>query len=246
MKQNELVTTINVKRAMNMINYLMKRPKTEMDGMGLISGVPGVGKTRFAKQFAIQYDFVYIRLQDTMTAKSMLTRLHIQLKEKYNVASKTKGSANELLNMCISIINSIEEDVIILIDESDYAFAKKRILNTLRDINDDTTAIIILCGMENSRKELLKADPYYFDRFPSFIEFNRLSVKDIHSVVCEISDFKIENDVTKLIHQRTKGALRPVIQMLYAIETYAKNKQKTTITYEDAREILNESAAAKD
>jgi len=45
MKQGVLVKTQNVIAADKCIEYLLKRPKLEMVGLGLLYGRPGLGKT---------------------------------------------------------------------------------------------------------------------------------------------------------------------------------------------------------
>lgn len=52
MKPNKLVQIKNVIRADACIQFLMNRPKTEMVGLGLIYGKPGLGKTTYASRIA--------------------------------------------------------------------------------------------------------------------------------------------------------------------------------------------------
>jgi len=41
---------------------LMNRPKTEMVGLGLIYGKPGLGKTTYASRIAFMRGYIYMRL----------------------------------------------------------------------------------------------------------------------------------------------------------------------------------------
>jgi hypothetical protein len=44
MKQGKLITTANVVKADRAIEYLQRRPKLELVGLGLVYGKPGLGR----------------------------------------------------------------------------------------------------------------------------------------------------------------------------------------------------------
>ena len=69
MKQNKLVKISNVVEADQCIQYLLRRPKMEMVGLGLIYGRPGLGKTTYAQRIAFQRNYVYLRLESMTTPK---------------------------------------------------------------------------------------------------------------------------------------------------------------------------------
>ena len=62
MREYTLAKTNNVKKGYELFDYLINRPKTEMVGLGLIYGPPGLGKSRFARQTAIQNNYIYFRM----------------------------------------------------------------------------------------------------------------------------------------------------------------------------------------
>ena len=86
MKQGKLITTTNVVRADRAIEYLRKRPKLELVGLGLVYGKPGLGKSTWASRTAFSKGYIYLRLESTTTPQELrskaaqLTGLQIQLR----------------------------------------------------------------------------------------------------------------------------------------------------------------------
>jgi len=246
MKQEVVAITKNVRESLKCVEYLRRRPKTEMVGLGLIYGPAGTGKTRFARRFAIQNNFIFIRLESTMTARSFVYSLFDALKTKFNISDNSRGSTNTIYAKCVEIINDIEDEVIIFIDEIDYAFKDKKLLGTIRDIVDETICIIILVGMQNAKIELLKCNSHYFDRCNYFVQYTRLNLKDVQLVCNELSEYQIDKDTIKAIKELTRGTLRQVVKLINACENVAKSKQLKEIKYSDVRAILEERVKSDD
>ncbi len=233
MKELTLSRTNNVVEAENMLSYLLNRPKTEMVGLGMIYGQPGLGKSRFAKQQAIQNDYVYLRLDASMATKSFL----IQLLEiiKYNLGmpkSPIYGNTNEIFNKILGILRNYD-NLVIVIDEIDYAFDKKKILGCIRDLVDETLCVIILVGMSDAREKLLLADAHYFDRCNYFCEFKEISVNDIKLMCREVPDINIDDKIARPLLEITKGNIRKLIKAIYAIESASKFYNITDFTIEN-------------
>lgn len=221
MKELSLVRTRNVREAGKMISYLLNRPKTEMVGLGLIYGQPGLGKSRFARQTAIRDDYIYLRLESTMTAKSFSIRL-LELVQYHFGMTKTKprGTTNDVFNTVINILR-MHDNTVIVIDEIDYAFKMRKLLGAIRDIVDETLSVVILVGMADARDRLLMADSHYFDRCNFFCEFKELDKEDIRQICDEVASVKLSGDIVKYLHGKTKGNIRKLVKSLYSIEGIA-------------------------
>ncbi len=222
MKQYSLVNTENVQKGQELVNYLLNRPKTEMVGLGLIYGQPGLGKSRFAKQQAINKNYMYMRLEATMTAKSFAIKLLEVIRYHLGMAqTNIYGTANSIFNKCLDVLRNYD-NLVIIIDEVDYAFKSKKILGSIRDIVDETLSIVVLVGMADARERLLLADAHYFDRCNYFCEFKDLSENDIKSLCCQVADVKIDEKIVKLLRNKTRGNIRKLIKALYSIESISK------------------------
>ena len=237
MKQLAMSTTKNVINGQKMIQYLLNRPKTEMVGLGLIYGQPGLGKSRFAKQQAIMNDYVYLRLEATMTAKSFSVRLLEVLRYHLGI-TKTPiwGSTNEIFNKILDILRHYD-NLVIIIDEIDYAFDRKRILGSIRDIVDETLSVVVLVGMGDAREKLLMADAHYFDRCNYFCEFQEVTEEDIRLLCQEVPDVRIDDKIVKFLKKVTKGNLRKLMKALYSIETTSKAYNISEFTIEQLKLI---------
>ncbi len=229
MREYTLVKTKNVTKAYDLFDYLIKRPKTEMVGLGLIYGPPGLGKSRFARQSAIQNDYIYFRLEATMTAKSFAGRLLERIYYHFGMPKiGVRGTANDIFLRCVDILSNFENTVIV-IDEIDYAFKNKKILGSIRDIVDQTLSIIVLVGMSNAKDSLLSADAHYFDRCNFFCQFKPLDIDDLILISKEVCEVEVDKPVIKHIAKRTKGNIRKFIKSLYSLENLAEAQDLTII-----------------
>jgi len=219
MKQGKLVRTRNVVEADEAINLLVTRPKEEMVGLGLLYGKPGLGKTTYATRIALQRNYVYLRLEATSTPKSFTIQLITGIYNHLNLEyPPLYGTTNAIFRRCMDEIEK-NEDIVIIVDEIDYAFKQQQLLGTIRDIVDNTAAIVILVGMQNARDRLSQINEYYFDRCNSFYEFKPVSRKDIKILAKEVLDVEVTEKIVDLIHDSAKGNLRKAMKMMHSIET---------------------------
>ena len=221
MKTNQMVETENVKRALRYVKSLLDRPVTEMVGMMLIYGKPGLGKTRFGERLAYNNGFIYMRLEASMTNKDFLKKLLHHLYYRFHIeeGGTSRKNTNKLLDEVKAILNEYPNTVMV-VDEIDYAFRNKKLLGTIRDIVDETTGVIILIGMQNARDELLKANEHFFDRCGYIMKFTNNSQKDIKKICNGISDVNIPDKAIERIYKNTKGNARKTIKLIKLAEDY--------------------------
>jgi len=219
LKQNQLVRISNVVEADQCVNYLLNRPKMEMVGLGLIYGLPGLGKTTYAQRMAFQRGYIYLRLEATTTPKSFAVDLITALYQRFNLGYNVPyGTTNNLFKLSLQILEE-QEDMVIVIDEIDYAFKHEKLLGAIRDIVDETLTVVILVGMQNAKDRLSQINEYYFDRCNSFYEFKPVNRKDIKILAKEVLDVEVTEKIVDLIHESAKGNLRKAMKMMHSIET---------------------------
>jgi Cdc6-like AAA superfamily ATPase len=224
MKQGKLVKTHNVVEAENCIRYLHQRPKMEMVGLGLLYGKPGLGKTTYASQMAFSKGYVYLRLESTSTPKNFALQLLDALYARLGIPSYTfQGTANGLFRKCLALLED-HDDTVVVIDEIDYAFARPDLLGLIRDIVDETLAIVILVGMQNARERLLQINEYYFDRCNIFCEFTPVTRADISLLCKEVLEVKLSPDIVEYIDFHACGNLRKAMKIIHTIEQIAQAK----------------------
>jgi replication-associated recombination protein RarA len=230
MKQSKLVKTHNVVESENCIRYLHQRPKMEMVGLGLLYGKPGLGKTTYASRMAFSKGYVYIRLESTSTPKNFALQLLDALYARLGIPSHAfQGTANGLFRKCLALLED-HGDTVIVIDEIDYAFARPDLLGMIRDIVDETLAIVILVGMQNARERLLQINEYYFDRCNIFYEFTPVNRADISLLCKEIMEVAYAPEVVEYVHFHACGNLRKAMKIIHTIEQAAQVKGIDTIT----------------
>jgi Cdc6-like AAA superfamily ATPase len=235
MKQGVLVKTQNVIAADKCIEYLLKRPKLEMVGLGLLYGRPGLGKTTYANRMAFSRGYVYVRLEATTTPKAFASKLLLTLYKRFGLGEYIPyGTANDLFMICLSLIED-HKDTIIVIDEIDYAFRHPQLLGAIRDIVDETTAIVILVGMQNAKDRLNQINEYYFDRCNFFYEFQDVSKKDIAQLCHEILEIKFSPDVIDYIHFHSCGNLRKAMKLIHSVEEIGIIRKLETVTQTDLK-----------
>jgi len=233
MKQGKLVPTQNVIEADRCIADLQRRPKLEMVGLGLIYGAPGLGKTTYATRAAYRNGWIYIRLESTTTTKTFAQTL---LRSVYKCLGygdlSVHGSSHELFQRAINKLTDHPEAVII-IDEIDYAFNNPKLLGTIRDIVDETLAIVILVGMENAKERLLQINRYYFDRCSQFYQFLPATYHDLATLAGSVMDVTPSEDVVRYIHRISNGNLRQAINIMDSIEDLARKRAIQEVTLKD-------------
>jgi len=228
MKQGKLITTANVVKADRAIAYLQRRPKLELVGLGLVYGKPGLGKSAWASRTAFSKGYIYLRLESTTTPKNFAQRLLSSLSSRYNYGNvPTCGATNTIFKRCMAILEN-HEDAVIIVDEIDYAFSNKQLLGAIRDIVDETLAIVILVGMQNAKEKLLQVNEYYFDRCNVFCEFGSSDKKDVSELCRQVMDKTPNEAMKEMIYRESTGNLRRAIKLIYGVENAIGGNQEHT------------------
>ena len=142
------------------------------------------------------------------------------------------GTANDLFMLCLSIMED-HRDTIIVVDEIDYAFRHPQLLGAIRDIVDETTAIVILVGMQNAKDKLNQINEYYFDRCNFFYEFQDLPKRDIAQLCIEVLEIKFHPDIVDYVHFHSCGNVRKAMKLIRSVEEIGRYKNLEIVSQAD-------------
>lgn len=237
MKQNILVRTKNVNEALKSVSFLQSRPVKEIVGMGLIYGEPSTGKTRFGRICAIENGWIYQRVNETDTPKTFFTSLYQNLAYKMTGQKEApipRGSTHKMYSVCLDMLQSNPQ--VIIIDEINNAFRHRSVFNSIRDLVDQTFAIIILIGEADAYAALKGMNEHYFDRVNQFVKFGRLDLNDIRLVVDQKSDVEMDDEVVNNMMMQTNGKWRQLDKLIFLIEGYAKANNIEKVTLDDIKQ----------
>lgn len=218
MKQGKLVPVTNVRKANECIDFLLNRPRLEMVGLGMLYGRPGLGKTTYARRIAYTRGYVYIRLEATSTPKTFAKELLQNLFTSLGMGDYLPaGTTNNIYKQCTQLLRE-HEDTVIFIDEIDYAFRYPQLLGAVRDLVDQTLAVVVLVGMQNAKDRLNQINAYYFDRCNYFYEFETVNKADIELIAREIMTIACPESLVNYIHFNSAGNLRKAIKLMHMLE----------------------------
>ncbi len=218
MKSDTFITTKNVELATHELSELLNRSKSDVPGMAVFFGRPGLGKTTWAKHLVSKNDnCFYFRLKAADTTKSFLTRLlalltigNYKLRDKTNIYTLYEEIEEILL---------ANPDFVIFFDEIDLAFDRSyRVLKILRDLADITHASFVLIGMENIKSKIKSYSNHYYDRCYFFFEFDVASVPETKELISQKLNIEATDPIAKSVWSKSHGTLRKSIKVIANME----------------------------
>jgi len=215
------VNTQNVKFFKGAIERLQSREE-QVPGMALVYGEPGLGKTKAVAAWCAQNsnNSYFIRTKKLMTGRWLLEELVSELGEQ---ADKR---VPDLYRQARNIL--MEKQCTVFFDEVDYLCHDARVIETIRDLHDDTGTPIVMIGMAEAEKKLSRYRHLY-DRFSEVVKFQDLTEMDVRTIADEMCEVKVNNDAIAHIHSQGSRFRKIVIQ-LYRCESIAKKNSLKEIT----------------
>jgi DNA transposition AAA+ family ATPase len=203
----------------------IRNRESNVPGMALLYGEPGLGKTKVALWWVLNNDGVFIRTKKLMTGRWLLEEIVAELGEApmWRTADLFRQIQEQLLDRPRTVI----------VDEVDYFDA--RILETLRDIFDMTNAPMVFIGMGNADKKLMRYK-HLFDRFSEIIKFTDFAEVDVADIAEQLCEVALTPDAITYIHSKA-NRFRRILIALYRAETIARTNSLKTVSAEDLRGI---------
>ncbi|MFZ2948935.1 MAG: AAA family ATPase [Desulfuromonadaceae bacterium] len=167
--KHKLASTKNVRRFQTALRELRDRP-LGVEGMGLLWGKPGEGKTTIIAHSANETDGVYLRANAGWTVTSMLQTLVREL-------GGTPGNRRApMMDWCFDKLRGGKRPI--FVDEADYLFRQTEMLDALRDVYDETGSPVILIGMEDIARTI-QNNGRFARRITAWIQFNGLDTLEL-------------------------------------------------------------------
>lgn len=225
--KKEFAITENVKKFAAAVKSIIDAP-AGVDRMALVYGDPGLGKTETALWWVNQFGngAAFVRIIKLMSGRWMLSEIANELGE--SPAWKTQ----DLFKQITTALSGT--DRVIILDEVDYLAHDARVLETVRDIHDQTNAPIVLIGMNEADRKL-KRYRHLWRRFSEVVKFEPLGVHDIRNVFDQISEIEVDNSVIEYVHKSGELTVSMLYRWTQRFERIAKRNNAERITIDDLK-----------
>ena len=219
--KNVFAMTSNVELFLALAKSLEKRDRG-VDGMGLVYGEPGLGKTRTAIWYADKVNAVYYRAKEHTTLRSLLEGLVVEL------GQAPQYRTSDLYNQAVGALR--ENPRTVIVDETDYLAGLGKGIQTLRDVADETGVPVILLGMMDAERKVARFSHLY-DRLQAHIlRFRPLSEVDVGRFAGQLCEVEADDSAIAEIARVSGGKLRKIISEIYRLERIARANDLKTIS----------------
>jgi DNA transposition AAA+ family ATPase len=232
--RHKTVKTKDVRNFQQALDDLLDRPEGT-EGMGVLWGPPGTGKSTSLAYFTNAYDGIFIRALTCSTVTSLLGDICTALGWVSSNPNKRrmlrKADMVEFIIRKLTRGESGEPDPLprpIFVDEADYCFRQFELMDILRDIYDLSGCPVIFVGMEDIARKI-KEQGRFARRITQWIEYKGLDLEDTIQVSSEVCDIELSRELIEYVHKETSGNIGRQIIALTRIERHARATNKTLI-----------------
>jgi len=194
-------------------------------GIGLIWGPSGLGKTTAATWFCDQYDAVYVRAWSTWTPGAMLGAICAAL----DLPAQTRISA--AIDQIVLALSRTQRPL--FVDEADYLLGSARLLDTLRDLHDVSSAPVIVVGMGEFRRRAERREQFA-GRVTARVEFRPADIEDARTTATAMLErVRPTDDLLARLVQETGGSMRRIVSGLAQVERLATRRRLAEVSLAD-------------
>ncbi len=173
----------------------------------------------------MHHDGIFVRTKKLMTGRWLLEEIVAELGEQ------PERRVSDLYRQARTLL--LERPRVVFVDEVDYLCHDARIIETLRDLHDDTGNPFVLIGMGMADKKLARYRHLY-DRFSEIVKFTELTEADVKTIADEMCEVKIKEDAVKYIYSQA-NRFRKILIYLYRSEHIARTNNLKEISAEHLR-----------
>ena len=218
--KHRMAMTKNVKRFLAAVRELQNR-SLGIEGMGLLWGRPGEGKSTTIAYATNMLNGVFLRANTCWSITSMLADMMREL-------------GMEPMHRKAPMINAIVEKLMarprpVFIDESDYLFKKADMVDALRDIYDLTGSPVILIGMEEMARKI-QTKGKFARRITQWIEFSGIDAQDARTLADTVCDIHIGDDLLEFVRLEAKANIGRMTTAMSKIESFGRTNSLKSVT----------------
>ena len=219
------VVTSNVVRLVGALDQLQSRDSGE-DGMALLAGRTGEGKTTAVHYVAGRAGAVRIRARVTWGLRSLLGELSeaLGLERRHRTDDMVRALVEQLL----------ADPRPVFVDEADYLFARPTMLDSLRDVYDESRVPVFLVGSDSLPPRLRSHAHHgrFTRRISRWISFDGLTAPDADKVLDELAECGIDEPLRAKMYRTSEGNVAAFTAGLCQIERFAATNGLEEVTAE--------------
>lgn len=198
---NSILGMTNVALLTKVIKRLQGRAHG-LDGIGVFSGEPGLGKTMACAYAAASLNAIHVSVQTMWTKKTLLEQI---LRELRVIPKRTL--ADMMMQVCDELALAGRT---LLIDEADRA-VKRGMIEVIRDMHDGSAVPIVLIGMDALPQDLRKW-PQVDSRVLTWVQAEHATLADAKMLAKMYApNITISEDMIALILERNGAIARRMV-----------------------------------
>jgi len=219
----EMAMTKNVRRMLAAVRDLMDRPRG-VEGMGLLWGLPGEGKSTCVAYASNVLDGIFLRANACWTVTSMLGAMMVELgmEPMRRRAPMIEAAGRRLM----------ERPRVIFIDEADYLFESAQMLDALRDIYDITGSSVVLIGMEKFARKIQQRGKFA-RRITQWVEFDGIDASDARVLADTVCEVEVADDLLGHVLEAARSNIGRMVTALARVEQFGVLNTLDTVTLKD-------------
>lgn len=193
----------------------------------LVTGEPGLGKTRAVDRYASETNAMYIRASSVANAKGLMMAL-----ASTDPSLPQKGSALQIQQAIIKLLGKTRRPLIV--DEcQNLANGNAKMLEAIRDITDMTGVIGVLVAGDPDTESKIAQFPQIRRRISAVVEFKPLTFDDVVRAVKAMTEIRIDDALCAELHKQSDGKMGLIINGVAELEQFAISNERTSLTRAD-------------
>jgi len=187
-----------------------------VEGMGLVFGDAGFGKTTALTWLRAQTNAVHVRACATWTPTAMLKAIATEL--GFEPHYRSIDNVNEIVRQLATTNRGL------YVDELDYLVGTEylaKALDTLRDIHDMSKMPVLLIGMAGIQRKL-KSRLQLARRITQWVEFLPADLNDARVLADTVCEVQLDDELLADLHAKAKGNIGLIANGLARIEQFGK------------------------